>query len=149
MLFLLLPPKLYLVFFYQVSLVNQTKVICLDFRRPSEVLVVLYHMFIPHRGVVIKCSSMIIHWHIYSNNLNMPKCQDDHPNFGGMEWKTHKLSVVYSTTYNNQGKKHPRMIRLTNKVYETESFTDTIMLEHFITTPLWGMNMWYSTKSTS
>ena len=32
-------------------------------------------------------------------------------------------------------KKHPGLIGLTNKVYETESFTDTIMLEHFITTP--------------
>ena len=55
-----LPPKLYLVVFYQVSLVNQTKMICSDFRRPLEVLVVLYHMFIPHRGDVIKCSSMIV-----------------------------------------------------------------------------------------
>ena len=49
----LLPPKLYLVVFYQVSLVNQTKMICLDFRRPSEVLVVLYHMFVTHGGIVI------------------------------------------------------------------------------------------------
>ena len=56
----MLPPKLYLVVFYQVSLVNQTKIFCLDFRRPSEVLVVLYHMFIPHGGIVIRCSSMIM-----------------------------------------------------------------------------------------
>ena len=49
-------------------------------------------------------SRMFIHWHIDSNNLNRPKCQADHPNFGGMEWKTQKLSVVYSTTNNNQGK---------------------------------------------
>ena len=34
----MLPPKLYLVVFYQVSLVNRTKMICLDFRRPSELL---------------------------------------------------------------------------------------------------------------
>ena len=33
-----LPPKLYLVVFYQVSLVNRTKMICSDFIRPSEVL---------------------------------------------------------------------------------------------------------------
>ena len=45
--------------------------------------------------------SMFIHWHIDSNNLNMPKFQADHPNFGGMEWKTQKLSVVYSTINNN------------------------------------------------
>ena len=52
-------------------------------------------------------SSMLIHWHIDSNNLNRPKFQADHPNFGGMEWKSQKLSVVYSTTHNNQGKKTP------------------------------------------
>ena len=34
----MLPPKLYLVVFYQVSLVNQAKMICSDFRRPSELL---------------------------------------------------------------------------------------------------------------
>ena len=34
----LLPPKMYLVVFYQVRLVNQTKMICLDFRRTLEVL---------------------------------------------------------------------------------------------------------------
>ena len=56
----MLPPKLYLVVFYQVSLVNQTNMICSDFRRPLKVLVVLYHMFIPHRGVVIKFSSMVV-----------------------------------------------------------------------------------------
>ena len=32
--------------------------------------------------------SMFIHWHIDSNKLNRPKCQADHPNFGGIEWKT-------------------------------------------------------------
>ena len=31
--------------------------------------------------------SMFIHWHIDSNNLNRPKCQADHPNFVGIEWK--------------------------------------------------------------
>ena len=50
----MLPPKLYLVvFFHQMSLVNRTRITCLDFRRPLEVLVVLYHMFIPHAGIVI------------------------------------------------------------------------------------------------
>ena len=34
----MLPPKLYLLVFYQVSLVNQTRITCLDFRRPLEVL---------------------------------------------------------------------------------------------------------------
>ena len=52
-------------------------------------------------------SSMFIHWHIDSNNLNRPKFQADHPNFKGMEWKTQKLSVVYSRTNNNQGKNTP------------------------------------------
>ena len=55
-----LPPKLYLVVFYQVSQVNRTKMICSDFRRPLEVLVVLYHMFIPPWGSCNKCSSMIV-----------------------------------------------------------------------------------------
>ena len=53
----MLPPKLYLVVFYQVNLVNQTRITCLDFREPSLLLlgsfVVLYHMFIPHGGIVI------------------------------------------------------------------------------------------------
>ena len=52
-----LPPQLYLVVFHQVSLVNQTRIACSDFRRPSILLlgkfVVLYHMFIPHGGIVI------------------------------------------------------------------------------------------------
>ena len=34
----MLPPKLYLVVFYQVSLVNRTNIFCSNFRRPSEVL---------------------------------------------------------------------------------------------------------------
>ena len=55
--FLLLPPKLYLVLFYQVSLVNWTKITCSDFRRPSVLLqgsfVILYHMFISHGRIVI------------------------------------------------------------------------------------------------
>ena len=34
----MLPPKLYLVVFYQVSLVNQTGLTCSDLRRPLEVL---------------------------------------------------------------------------------------------------------------
>ena len=56
----MLPPKLYLVVFHQVSLVNRTKITCLDLRRPLEVLVVLYHMFIPRGEVVIKFYSMIV-----------------------------------------------------------------------------------------
>ena len=52
-----LPPKLYLVVFYQVILVNRTRITCSNFRRPSVLLlgifVVLYHMFIPHGGIVI------------------------------------------------------------------------------------------------
>ena len=53
----LLPPKLYLVVFDQVSLVNRTRITCSDFGRPLVLLlgslVVLYHMFIPHGGIVI------------------------------------------------------------------------------------------------
>ena len=49
--------------------------------------------------------------------------------------------LVYSTTNNNQGKKHLGLIGLTNKVYETESFTDTIMLEHLLQLSQGGMNM--------
>ena len=52
-----LPPKVYLVVFYQVSLVNRTRITCSDFREPSVLLlgsfVVLCHMFIPHGGFVI------------------------------------------------------------------------------------------------
>ena len=92
---------------------------------------------------------MFIHWHTYSNNLNRPKCQVDHPNFGGIEWKTQKWSVVYSTTNNNQGKKHSGLIGLTNTVQETESFTDTTMLEHFITTPPRGYEHVVDKKNTS
>ena len=53
----LLPPQLYSVVFYQVILVKWTRITCSDFRRPSVLLlgscVVLYHMFIPHGGLVI------------------------------------------------------------------------------------------------
>ena len=53
----LLPPKLYLVVFYEVSLVNWTRITCSEFREPSilllESFVILYHMFIPHGGIVI------------------------------------------------------------------------------------------------
>ena len=54
----MLPPKLYLVVFYQVILVNQTRLTCSDFKKDLwkyfwEVLVVPYHMFIPHEGIVI------------------------------------------------------------------------------------------------
>ena len=65
--------------FYQVSLVNQTKIFCLDFKIPSEVLVVLYHMFIPRGGVVIKCSHMIVpvkesvSWTLFVNPIS-PEC---------------------------------------------------------------------------
>ena len=61
---IMLPPKFYLVVFYQVILVNRTKI----FVRTSEdlqkcfweVLVVLYHMFIPPWGNYNKFSSMIV-----------------------------------------------------------------------------------------
>ena len=48
----MLPPNLYLVVFYQVNLVNQTKMISSDFRRPSEVLLgsaccIISHVHIP------------------------------------------------------------------------------------------------------
>ena len=60
----MLPPKLYLVVFYQVSLVNQTRIACSDFRRPSVLLlgnfVVIYPMFIPSWLSCNKCSSMIV-----------------------------------------------------------------------------------------
>ena len=60
----ILPPKLYLVVFYQVSLVNRARITCSDFRRPLVLLlgnfVVLYHMFTPPWGSCNKCSSMIV-----------------------------------------------------------------------------------------
>ena len=60
----MLPPKLYLVVFYQVSLVNWTRITCLDFRSSSVLFlgnfVVPYHMFIPPWGSCNKCSSMIV-----------------------------------------------------------------------------------------
>ena len=53
----MLPPKLYLVVFYQVSLVNQTRILVRTsedlWKYFWEVLVVLYHMFIHHGGIVI------------------------------------------------------------------------------------------------
>ena len=60
----MLPPKLYLVVFYQVILVNWTKILCLDFRRPSEVLLgsaccIISHVHTPW-GNCNKCSSMIV-----------------------------------------------------------------------------------------
>ena len=59
-----LPPKLYLVVFYQVSLVNQTRITCSNFRRPSEVLLgsaccTISHVHTPW-GNCNKCSSMIV-----------------------------------------------------------------------------------------
>ena len=80
---LLLPPKLYLVVFYQAILVNQTRITCSDFRRPSvlflENFVVLYHMFIPPWGNCNKCSSMVVSvkgsvsWTFFVNLIS-PKC---------------------------------------------------------------------------
>ena len=51
----MLPPKLYLVVFYQMILVNWTKMICSDFRRPWDLILgsfylFIYHMFIPPWG---------------------------------------------------------------------------------------------------
>ena len=60
---ILLPPKLYLVVFYQVSLVNQTRITCSDCKRPLEVLLgsaccTISHAHTPW-GNCNKCSSMI------------------------------------------------------------------------------------------
>ena len=60
----LLPPKLYLVVFYQVSMVNRTRITCSDFRRPLEVLLgssccTISHVHTPW-GNCNKCSSMIV-----------------------------------------------------------------------------------------
>ena len=61
---ILLPPKLYLVVFYQVSLVNRIGLTCLDFREPLEVLLgsaccIISHVHTPW-GNCNKCSSMIV-----------------------------------------------------------------------------------------
>ena len=58
----MLPPKLYLVVFYPVSLVNRTRITCSDFRRPLEVLLgsaccTISHVHTPWGN---KCSSMIV-----------------------------------------------------------------------------------------
>ena len=60
----MLPPKLYSVVFYQVSLVNRTMITCSDFRRPSVVLLgsaccTISHVHTPW-GNCNKCSSMIV-----------------------------------------------------------------------------------------
>ena len=52
--------------FYQVSLVNQTKMICSKFRRPSDLLLgsvfFVYHMFISPWG---GCNKMFYHGRVY------------------------------------------------------------------------------------
>ena len=58
------PPKLYLVDFYQVSLVNWIRITCSDLRRPLEVLLgsaccTISHVHTPW-GNCNKCSSMIV-----------------------------------------------------------------------------------------
>ena len=60
----MLPTKLYLVVYYQVSLVNQTRITCSDFIRPSVVLLgssccTISHLHTPW-GNCNKCSSMIV-----------------------------------------------------------------------------------------
>ena len=59
-----LPPKLYLVAYYQVSLVNRTKIFCSDFRRPLEVLLGSACCIISNLhtlwGNCNKCYSMIV-----------------------------------------------------------------------------------------
>ena len=60
----MLPPKLYLVVFYQVSLVNRTGLTCSDFKRTVEVLLgcaccTISHVHTPW-GNCNKCSSMIV-----------------------------------------------------------------------------------------
>ena len=61
---IMLPPKLYLVVFYQVSLVNRIRITCSDFRRLVEVLMgsacsTISHVHTPW-GNCNKCSSMIV-----------------------------------------------------------------------------------------
>ena len=61
---IMLPPKSYLVVFYQVSLVNRTRITCSNFRRPVEVLLgsaccTISHVHTPWRNCN-KCSSMIV-----------------------------------------------------------------------------------------
>ena len=61
---ILLPPKLYLVVFYQVILVNWTGLTCSDFKRPLEVLLgsaccIISHVHTPWE-ICNKCSSMIL-----------------------------------------------------------------------------------------
>ena len=61
----MLPPKLHLVVFYQLSLVNQTRITCLDFRRPLEVFLgssccTISHVHTPW-GNCNKCSNMIVY----------------------------------------------------------------------------------------
>ena len=61
----MLPLKLYLVVFYQVSLVNQTRITCSNFRRPSVLLLgsaccTISHVHTPW-GVCNKFSSMIVY----------------------------------------------------------------------------------------
>ena len=60
----MLPPKLYLVVFYQVILVNWTRITCSNLRRPLEVLLgsaccTISHVHTPW-GNCNKCSSMIV-----------------------------------------------------------------------------------------
>ena len=60
----MLPPKLYLVVFYQVILVNRTGLTFSDFKRPLEVLLgsaycIISHVHTPW-GNCNKCSSMIV-----------------------------------------------------------------------------------------
>ena len=83
----------------------------------------------------------------YYNKL-IRKLLFDHPNFGGIEWKLKNYRSFIQQPIITKRKK-PGLIGLTNKVYETESFTETIMLEHLLQLPQGGMNMWYSTTSTS
>ena len=60
----MLPPKLYLVVFYQVFMVNRIRITCSDFRRPLEVILgsaccTISHVHTPW-GNCNKCSSMIV-----------------------------------------------------------------------------------------
>ena len=60
----MLPPKLYLVVFYQVSLVNWIGLTCSNFKTPVEVLLgsaccTISHVHTPW-GSCNKCSSMIV-----------------------------------------------------------------------------------------
>ena len=78
----MLPPKLYQVVFYQVSLVNRTGLTCSDFRRPVEVLprsacCTISHVHTPW-GSCNKCSSMILFVHGWNFTVHQLLMDESH-----------------------------------------------------------------------